>query len=182
MSYHANVAAVMRLAHRILPRVRAVQPAARLVIVGRDPSPAVRALEHEAAGVTVTGAVADIADHVRRAAVAAVPLVYGAGVQNKVLEAMACETPVVADPLATRALDPSCTDALLTAADDESFAAHILRLFDDDALRARIGAAGRSFVERFHSWDGAAESLEGVYLTSRPNAVHGRGLALARFA
>jgi glycosyltransferase involved in cell wall biosynthesis len=103
-------------------------------------------------------------------------------VQNKVLEAMACETPVVADPLATRALDPSCTDALLTAADDESFAAHILRLFDDDALRARIGAAGRSFVERFHSWDGAAESLEGVYLTSRPNAVHGRGLALARFA
>lgn len=163
MSYHANVAAALRLVQRILPRVRAVQPDARLVIVGRDPPRAVRALAREDAGVIVTGAVHDLAEYIRRADVAAAPLVYGAGVQNKVLEAMACGTPVVADPLATRALDPSCVDALLVAAEDEAFAAQILRLFEDPSLRRRLAQSGRAFVEKFHSWDGAAGMLEEVY-------------------
>lgn len=163
MSYHANVAAALRLAQRILPRVRAAQPEARLVIVGRDPPHIVRALADESNGVTVTGAVHDLAEYVRRADVAAAPLVYGAGVQNKVLEAMACGTPVVADPLATRALDPSCADALLVAAEDDDFAEQILRLFEDRSLRQRLAESGRAFVEKFHSWDGAAAQLEELY-------------------
>ena len=45
------------------------------------------------------------AGDLRRAAVAVAPLTYGAGIQNKVLEAMACATPVVASPQAVSALD-----------------------------------------------------------------------------
>jgi glycosyltransferase involved in cell wall biosynthesis len=163
MSYHANAAAAQRLVRQILPRVRALCPTVRLKIVGRDPAPDVCVLADEDAGVTVTGAVDDLAAHLRSAAVAAVPLVYGAGVQNKVLEALACGTPVVADPLATRALDPSCADALLTADDDDAFAAQIVRLFGDAALRRRLAYAGRAFVEQHHSWEQACAALEDVY-------------------
>lgn len=46
-------------------------------------------------------AVFDMAEWLQRAAVAVTPLVYGAGVQNKVLEALTSGAPVVADPLAT---------------------------------------------------------------------------------
>lgn len=141
MSYHANAAAAQRLVRQILPRVRALCPTVRLKIVGRDPAPDVCVLADEDAGVTVTGAVDDLAAHLRSAAVAA----------------------VVADPLATRALDPSCADALLTADDDDAFAAQIVRLFGDAALRRRLAYAGRAFVERHHSWEQACAALEDVY-------------------
>lgn len=163
MSYHANVAAAQRLAREILPRVRALCPTVRLKIVGCDPAPDVRALADDDAGVIVTGAVDDLAEHLRGASVAAVPLVYGAGVQNKVLEALACGTPVVADPLATRALDSSSAEALLTAKDDDAFAAQIVRLFGDVGLRRRLAHAGRTFVEQHHSWERACAALEDVY-------------------
>jgi glycosyltransferase involved in cell wall biosynthesis len=163
MSYHANAAAALRLARDIFPRVRARRPHAKLQIVGRDPGPEVCALERENSGVTIVGAVDDLAPCLRRATVSAAPLVYGSGVQNKILEALACGTPVVADPLAVRALDASVYDALLIADDDDAFAAHVVRIFDDAALRRRLAHAGRAFVEQHHSWDVAAARLEQVY-------------------
>ena len=38
------------------------------------------------------------------ATIAVAPITYGAGIQNKVLEAMACATPVIVTPQATNAL------------------------------------------------------------------------------
>jgi polysaccharide biosynthesis protein PslH len=164
MSYHANITAVLHLAQAILPAVWTQRPAVKLVVVGKDPSPEVRALAQKHPGrIEVTGSVPDLAAYLRRAAVAVVPIVYGAGVQNKVLEAMATATPVVASATAVSALDPSHVDALMVAQDDASFAAHILRLLSDDALRLHYASAGRAFVERHHNWDAAAQTLEALY-------------------
>jgi glycosyltransferase involved in cell wall biosynthesis len=103
MDYPPNVDAAEQLVHAILPRVQAELPAARVSIVGRDPAPSVRAMA-DRPGVTVTGFVDDVRPYLERAAVFAAPIRYGAGIQNKVLEALAMEVPVVASPLAAEGL------------------------------------------------------------------------------
>lgn len=183
MSYHANITAVLHLVQAILPAVWARRPDVKLRVVGKDPSPEVRALAQQHPGrIEVTGSVPDLAAYLRRAAVAVVPIVYGAGVQNKVLEAMATATPVVASATAVSALDPSHADALLLAQDDVSFAERILDFLADDALRARYAVAGRAFVERHHSWDAAAQALEGLYQTTPLTAgrLHSQASRLSR--
>ena len=164
LSYHANDSAAQDLLRLVMPRVWAARPDARLVLAGAQPSAALRAAAAGEPGrVTVTGRVPDLAAWLRRATVAAAPLRYGVGIQNKVLEAMACATPVVATPAAAQALGVRDGRDLLLAADPQDLAAGILALLDDPARAAELGAAGRAFVEAQHGWDAAAAAFERLY-------------------
>ena len=97
------------------------------------------------------------------------PLVYGAGIQNKVLESMACGTPVVAAPGAVAALQAEPGKHYLTAAGADEFANQTLRLLNDPAERSALGAAGRAYVVQNHHWDRITEQLEEVYRCSQVN-------------
>lgn len=164
MSYHANVSAALHLVNDIMPRVWAVNPAARVLLAGKDPSQQVRQLARQHPGrVEVTGAVPDIRPHLRQATLAVAPVLYSAGIQNKVLEAMACGTPVIATPQAVSALAVRPGRDLLVADDAANFAAEILTLLASPASQAQIGQAGRAYVERQHSWRAVASQLETVY-------------------
>src|SRR6185295_6371650 len=94
MDYFANVDGVVFFAREVMPRLRERFPDLELVIVGRSPVPAVRALA-ELPGVSVTGAVGDVRPFLARAWAFVAPLRIAQGVQNKVLEAMAMDLPVV---------------------------------------------------------------------------------------
>jgi glycosyltransferase involved in cell wall biosynthesis len=164
MGYHANVTAAKWLVDNIMPRVWQERPAARVVLAGAEPAPEVRALAARYGDrVTVTGYVDDLRPLLQRAAGAVAPIVYGVGVQNKVLEAMACATPVVASPPAVRALAARPGVEVLVGEDPVAFARHILELLSDPAAAAAMGAAGRAYVERHHDWDQSVALLENVY-------------------
>jgi len=172
MSYHANITAALHLANDIMPRVWDQRPDAQLTIVGKDPPTEIRALagpegqsaiQNPKSKIAVTGTVPDLRPYLRSATVAAAPILYGAGVQNKVLEAMACGTPVVASRTAVSALEVTDGEQLLVTESAEQAAAAILRLLDDATLRERLGRAGRRYVEQHHDWNAVAGRLEAVY-------------------
>jgi polysaccharide biosynthesis protein PslH len=75
-----------------------------LVIVGADPSPAVRRLV-EIARVTVTGSVPDVRPFVRRALLMVATLNIARGSQNKILEAMDMGIAVVTRRVAAGGVD-----------------------------------------------------------------------------
>jgi len=162
MSYHANIAAAEDLAEKIMPQVWATQPNAQLYIVGKDPSASVQALG-EKPNVTVTGSVPDMRPYLAEAAVAISTVRYGVGIQNKVLEAMAMETPVVCSPQACSALKTENGRDLLAGETPEAIAQHILDLLHEPEKRGQIGTAGRRYVETHHSWDSAAAHFETLY-------------------
>ncbi len=157
MDYRANADAVLWFAREVLPLVRKERPAARFIIVGSNPLPAVQGLGR-IPGVEVTGRVADVCPYLRAAAVAVAPLRVARGIQNKVLEALACGTPVVA----TRAALGGIGEArgVLVCESPEEQAAAVLRLLADPARRAALGAEGRAFVVEHFRWEVRLEELD----------------------
>lgn len=162
MSYHANVAMARNLVEHIMPYIWAQRPEVKLWIVGKDPTRDVQALsEHPA--VTVTGTVDDLRPYLWRATIAVTPVTYGAGIQNKVLEAMACATPVVTTPQAISAINVVPGQDLLVAEKPDCFAQTILDLLDDPGRQGRLGRTGLEYVKTHHHWDDVAARLEAIY-------------------
>jgi glycosyltransferase involved in cell wall biosynthesis len=166
MSYHANVAATHYLIDQIMPRVWQRQPAAKLIIAGSRPPKSIRLAAQHDQRLEVTGALADMRTALWRASVSVAPLLYGAGIQNKVLEAFACGLPVVASARALAAL-PLAKSAALIADEPQAFADSVLDILKDAALRARLSAAGRAYVEHEHAWQTVAQHLEDIYRAVR---------------
>ena len=162
MSYHANSSMTMFLVKEIMPMVWARRPEVNLVIVGKDPPGEITALQ-EHPNITVTGTIPDIRPYLRQASLSVAPLLYGTGIQNKVLEAMACGTPVITTTQAVSALQAAAGQDLLTADSAKQFADTILRLLDDRDLRQRVGQAGRKYVETYHDWARITARLEQIY-------------------
>lgn len=162
MSYHANVTMALYLVGEIMPHVWAKAPDARVTIAGKEPPREVLALSQDPR-VQVTGSVSDIRPYIQKAAVAVAPLVYGVGIQNKILEAMACGTPVVTTGPAVSALQARPGEDLLVADDPAGFAGQVLALLADPALRQQIGFAGRQYVEKYHHWEEIVAKLEQIY-------------------
>lgn len=161
LSVPHNVDAAIVAAREVWPAVRAALPNARLVIAGADPAPAVQALDY-VPGVEVPGFVSDLADLWRQAHVLLAPLRYSAGIQNKVLEAMAAGVPVVTVPAVAEAHGAAAGQHLLVAESTPDLAAATLTLLRDrDAARA-LAELARAFVRANFRWDAAVERLESL--------------------
>ncbi len=162
MSYHANERMVVRFVEEILPLIWKALPETKLWVVGQNPSSRLVDYGHDDR-ITISGWVEDIRPYLQGAAIAIAPLTYGAGIQNKILEAMACETPVIATSIATQALQTMNGENILIADENESIAAIATSLLGDISRQRQIGIAGRKYVERYHSWMGIARQLEEIY-------------------
>ena len=158
MDYAPNVEAALRTARAILPRVRAVLPEATFHIVGRAPTEAVRALDG-IGGVHVWGAVPDIRGWLKGADIALAPLTIARGVQNKVLEAMAMELPVVLTGAAATGIGAVAGQQFLVAETDQALAEAVIGLAQDPRRAGAMGLAARHFVTEQASWQSALAPL-----------------------
>ena len=161
MDYFPNEQCMLAFCADVLPLLRRTRPEVRLTIVGAEPTAAVRRLAN-LDGVTVTGTVEDVRPYVQRAAVAIAPLAIARGTQNKILEAMAMGTPVVASGLAAAGVDAVPGEHLLAADSPEEFAVAISGLLESPSERKRLGEAGRARVAACHNWPAAMQQLEGI--------------------
>ncbi|MCP4641305.1 MAG: glycosyltransferase, partial [bacterium] len=145
LRYPPNVEAAVWFVRNVFPKVRARVPETSLRLVGAQPARAVQSLAGD--GVEVTGFVPSVAEELRRAAVAVAPVRSGSGVKTKVLEAMACGTPVVATPEANAGINAEDGKETLLAGSPDAFAEAVLELMSDSGRAAGVGAAGRALVE-----------------------------------
>lgn len=157
-----NVDAALRLGRSIMPAVREAQPAAVLELVGAHPPDAVRALT--GAAVHVTGQVASVEEHLRRAAVVVAPIAIGGGMRVKVLEALAAGKAVVASPRAAEGLSARSGEELVVADGDHATAAAIAALLADADARRALGLRARAWAERELSWSAMADRYDELYV------------------
>lgn len=166
MSYHANVSMVMYLLNEIMPRLWEKRPSVRLVVVGKDPPASIRKFA-DSSRVVITGTVEDIRPYLWKATGAVVPLVYGAGVQNKILEAMATGTPVITNSKVLASLSVTPGKELLVADSADEFAQSALKLIEDPILQRNVGQAGLEYVRQHHTWKESARKMVEIYQSLR---------------
>jgi len=162
LDYAPNADAASYLLSTIAPLVRQEIPDLEVVIAGRNPSAGLVAAARRVAGVTVTGSVPDLRPYLESAAVFAAPLRFASGMQNKILEAMAMELPVVTTSVAADGfrVDGDEHPPLLVADRPHEIAAHITRIIRDPEAGQQLGAAGRRYVDEHCDWERSARMLD----------------------
>jgi sugar transferase (PEP-CTERM/EpsH1 system associated) len=166
LGYFPNVDAANFLAGEVLPRVRGRVPAAELRLVGARPGRAVRRLAR-LPGVTLAADVPAMAPELAAATVAVVPLRAGSGLQNKVLEAMAVGTPVVATPRAVAGLEVRADEHCLVAADADGLAAAAVELLERPERGRALARAARALVDARYRWEASAAGVEAAWAAAR---------------
>jgi sugar transferase (PEP-CTERM/EpsH1 system associated) len=161
MDYYPNQECMARFCREVWPQLKGQRPAMKLLIVGADPSPQVRALG-ELPGVTVTGSVPDVRPYVRRSALTVAPLAIARGTQNKILEAMAMGVPVVTSSAAAGGVDAEAERHLLVADDAEEVARAVLRIVTSPTERARLATSGRERMLSHHAWTRSMLRLDAI--------------------
>lgn len=160
LRFQANRDAVMWLVKEIWPRILSACPSAELIVAGSSPSAALRAAVNSAGNAKLIPNPERMAEVIQTGDVAVDPLRIGAGLQNKVLEAMSCGLPVVATTLANRGIGAIPGSEILLADDAESIANEVVNLILDRRYNERIGSAARSAIERSWTWEHHFEALD----------------------
>lgn len=161
MDYYPNQECMARFCQQTWPVLKRARPSLKLLIVGADPTPAMRKLG-ELPGVTVTGSVPDVRPYIRGSALMVAPLNIARGTQNKILEAMAMGVPVVTSTIAAGGVDAEAEKHFLIADTPQACADAILRIVVSPDERNRLAFAGRQRMLSHHAWTRSMERLDNI--------------------
>lgn len=159
MDYGPNIDAVCFFVQDILPLIRKQFPAVRFVIAGQRPVARVRALANDY--ITITGFIPDLSVQYNEASVVVAPLRFGAGTQNKVLEAMAMGVPVVCSHIGFEGLGIRSGEGAVMQTSPDGFAQSVIELLSSESRRREVGEQGIAVIRSRFSWDIVTQQLEG---------------------
>jgi sugar transferase (PEP-CTERM/EpsH1 system associated) len=165
MDYAPNVDAVQYFVQDIFPLIRKEIPDVEFVIAGQRP--VMKVLELAGNGVTVTGFVQNLQDMYAKASIVVAPLRFGAGTQNKVLEAMAMGVPIVSRNIGFNGLNIQSGEGVILALETAQFARECIALLQSASKRETIGKAGKEIIKARYDWDVVAKKLEDYFLSIR---------------
>jgi sugar transferase (PEP-CTERM/EpsH1 system associated) len=161
--YHPNEEAALFLINEIWPQLRRAVPQARLRIVGTSPGQNLVQVARRFSDVEVTGFVPDLRQQLFEADVAVAPIRFGgAGLHCKVLEAMACGTPVVVSPLVTGISGLPGQD-FLVASDVTDYVQAVRSVLENPGLAKTLSENGRRLVVENYSWEKTTQLLTSLY-------------------
>ena len=160
MSYRPNVESAKFLVNEIMPLVWRVLPSTKVTLAGANPAQSVIALKSEK--VEVTGWIDDISEVYHSTKVFVAPMLINSGLQNKLLEAMACEVPCITTSLANNALGAQVDLQIKIGDNSEAIASTIISLLTDHSMADALGKAGKDFVLQHYSWEKEAKRLETI--------------------
>lgn len=157
-----NTDAATWFVKEIFPLIKQSRPDTHLWLVGSQPTDQV--LQLRSPSIHVTGYVTDqeLAEHYAGARVAVVPLRFGAGVKNKVVEAMAYGVPLVTTDVGAQGLQ-SLAELIPVTTDPKLFADHVLKIMHSDEYWKQLSAAGNSYVANHYSYASMERTLKAAF-------------------
>jgi glycosyltransferase involved in cell wall biosynthesis len=165
LDWRPNLDAVDVLLRQVWPAVRAQAPEARLQIVGRNPPAWLANRVAAESGAELHGSVPDVRPFLTTCGVLAVPLRIAGGSRLRILEALACETPVVATRIGAEGLRLKAGEHLSIVDDCDAMANGLLAALRDPEAMLAQARRGRETVLAEYHWDALATKLEQVWLS-----------------
>lgn len=157
LSYEPNVHAATFLVNEVMPLVWMHRPEVKLLLAGTSPNARVMRLNEKR--VMVSGWMPDIRQAYASGKVFVAPLFTGAGLQNKLLEAMSMQLPCITTPLVNESLNALADQEVLISKDAQEFASCILECLNHPQRSIEIGERARNFVLSKYSWEKANAPL-----------------------
>jgi polysaccharide biosynthesis protein PslH len=154
MSYPPNVEAAKYIVCKILPMLA---PSTTVLISGASPTKEVKDLASEQ--VTITGWVDDIRESYSAGKLFIAPMFIGTGLQNKLLEAMACGKPCITTSLANNALGAKPNNEIIIANNANEFQQAIRLLLADKQQQDLLSKNAQSFVRERYTWGKCTQPL-----------------------
>lgn len=158
MDYKPNVDAVVWFVERVWPKIVARQPDAEFRIVGMNPSTTVYRLG-QVPGVVVTGKVPSVVEYFQSADLFVAPFSIARGIQNKILQAMACGLPVITTPVGAQGIDYVNNQELCIASTDEQYLHAIWQLEEQPNRYLAMRRAAIRLIAEQYSWEGRLRPL-----------------------
>ena len=164
LAYFANADAAVWLLDEIWPAIRALSPESTLIIGGADAPSSVRNAARRR-GVTLISPFDDIGAFARDIRVALMPLRYGSGQSNKILEAAEAGCAIVGTAHAFRGLEPLARHARIESS-TAGFARAAVDLLADGDGRASQAARLRDVVTSTYARSAALDRLFAIAATA----------------
>ncbi|MEL6107926.1 MAG: glycosyltransferase family 4 protein [Planctomycetota bacterium] len=157
LDFQPNVDAIEYFTREIWPLVRKRVPDAQFIVCGVHPTDTLRQLLGSTEGMTFHENPDDLRPIISGAGLAVFPMVSGAGVKNKVLEAAAMARPIIATPACLNGLhdDPPPPFQLVNQAKEWSTA--MVQAWRDFPSAKNAGDSARAWVSQHHSWGKSAD-------------------------
>ena len=158
MSYEPNVIAVSYFAHEIFPILKSRFKQLKFIIAGANPDQRVVELE-KITGIQVTGFVETLIPYFQKATVVIAPMLTGAGIQNKIIQAMSFACCVATTPIGAEGLDIRNNEIAVFSTDDE-WIIGLENLLIDRQERKAMGLKARTYVEENLSRDSISKQFD----------------------
>lgn len=146
-----NNSSAIFIKHEIAPALENIMAAVPFYIVGSNPPNLVRNMTKYgplAEHFEVTGYVPDTLEYLNKAKVSVAPILFGAGMNGKIGEAIAAGLPVVTTGLGANGMGLTHEENCLIAETPEEFAYQIKRLHEDESLWNRLSLNGKEFLQK----------------------------------
>ena len=159
MTWEPNRYTAARLAGPIAAELAQLGgPSVRIRLAGR-PIPENVASQDSVNGVEICGYVDDIRDWLRSLSLYVMPMYLGAGVKNKLIEAMAAGVPVLTNAMGAESLDPKGRRTIAIAEGDASIARTIQKLLASPVELDRMRTEARAYAKKHFNWAESRQSL-----------------------
>jgi glycosyltransferase involved in cell wall biosynthesis len=163
LDWRPNLDAVGLLLDRIFTSVRAAEPSARLLLVGRKPPPTLVRRASEMPGVELHADVPDVRPFLAMSGVMVVPLRIGGGSRLKILEATAAGLPVISTHVGAEGLELVAGEHYIAADEPEAIADALVATIRDPQPARAMAERSRAFVLDRYDWGSLAQRLEQVW-------------------
>ena len=144
MSYEPNIVAVTFFSTQIFPSLKVQCPDLNFIIVGANPDDRVKELS-KIEGVIVTGFVDSVEPYFKNSTIVVAPMLTGAGIQNKIIQAMSQGCCVATTTIGAEGLEINNEEIeILNSA--EEWISGLSLLLKDRKLRIDKGRLARQYV------------------------------------
>jgi polysaccharide biosynthesis protein PslH len=158
-NYPPNAEAAEFLLQEIFPKLQAIHPNCRLLLVGVNPKDFMLEAAQQNPQIIVTGKVADIRPYVLSASVVIVPLLEGSGTRLKILEAFAAGRPVVSTSKGAEGLQAQDNVHLLIRDDVDGLVEGVSRIWQDPQFSQALVDNAFELVQAQYSWEAAGQKI-----------------------
>lgn len=157
MNYAPNVIAVRNFLKNTFPLILKSNPLAVFMLLVHN--------RHKKLEIIIMGKyhcyrfVEDMNAYLDKAAVVVAPMISGAGIQNKIIQAMGRGKCVVATPIGAEGLDIR-NDEIGIADNDSDMAAMIVSLLQNPKRRKLMGSKAKEYIKKYLSYEAIGVEFE----------------------